>query len=130
MTPRTRNRLQRTLIGAVVALVVAFVVFALRPAPRPIDDNTYVVRGEVASVSSPRGDDVVITLVGDTEGEYVIDRGVEQGIDVNEWHKRLVGKRVGITVIRHWTPLDLKGRGRVLAELRLDDTVVFTRMDG
>ena len=124
------NRLQRTLIAGVVALVVAFAVYALRPVPRPTPSNTYVVRGEVASVSSPRGEDVVITLVGDTGGEYVIDHGVEQGIDVNEWHKRLVGKRVGITVIRHWTPLDLKGRGRPLAELRLDDTVVFTRMDG
>ena len=88
---------------------------------------------DVSSITSSGGERGLLGLAFHPDyasnGWFYINRGVEQGIDVDDWHRRLSGKRIGLTVIRHWTPLDWKGRGRPVAELRLDDDVVFTRMD-
>jgi len=107
--------LKSAALGA-VALFGYLVLLALRPVPVPTDENTYWVEGQVVSAGSPCCEDIVIRLRDDTH-DYYINRGMERLAAPEEFCGDLPGRSVRIRVIRHWTPLDPRGRLKSVANV-------------
>lgn len=119
-----------TKLGMLLGLaLVVLVVLALTPVPRATPQGCDTVTGRVASVTTPCCLDVHLWLEGDPH-RYYINRGVEQGIDVAAWHRRLAGKQVELKVIRRsWSPLDRHHEMAPVAEVRDPDGLLFTLIE-
>ena len=90
-------------------LIVAGVA-VLRPVPRPTAANTYSLTATVEWVYEGQGKDINFLLEDVAYPRRVyINRGAEQGYSADSL-QRLVGRPVTFTLIRHWTPLDWRGK--------------------
>lgn len=104
---------------ASAALFGYLVLLAFRPVPAPTDENTYWVEGVVVSAGSPCCEDIVVRLADDTH-DYYINRGMERLPAPEDFCGDLRGRTVRIRVIRHWTPLDPRGRLKSIATVEVD----------
>ncbi len=104
------------------------VVSALTPVPSPSDRNTYVHIGVVQGIFSPCCEDIVVKLKGITK-DYFINRGLEQGISIDNWKNNLLGEKIELTLIKHhWSILNPTGRLTSIARLKSGDDYLFDRM--
>ncbi|MEL6986207.1 MAG: hypothetical protein AAGK97_00090 [Bacteroidota bacterium] len=85
------------------------------------------MEGIVEEVFSPCCKDVVIKLKNSTK-VYYFNRGLEDGLNVEQMKEDLIGKLIQLKQINHWTPLDPDNYSIPLAELLLEGSVYYTRM--
>jgi hypothetical protein len=109
-------------ILSIAVFVLLMMVF------RPIcvrKDNCLWVEGTITTLREGGVKDVVIFL-RDVPERFYINRGLENGLELEALQYRLKGKHVRLGYIDHWTPLDPKGENRHVAELQFDGEVVYT----
>jgi hypothetical protein len=99
----------------------------IRKVPAPLKANCTKVQGVVEIVHSPCCSDIVIQLE-DNDKQYYINRGLDDGLDINQMRNDLLGKEIVLQKINHWTPLDPERYTIPLAELKVNDEVYFSRM--
>ena len=111
------------LIGGLLVLGVAFVLWAKVPSPTP--ENTVKIKGKVAAVSSPCCNDIVLSIEGDHH-VYYINHGVDLGIEASDWHEMMKGLEVELTyVLTRWNPFNAKGRHRPLSGVEFEQQSLF-----
>lgn len=108
-------------------LLLTTVILILRPVPTPAESACEVTTGTVWNIYETGVKDVTFQLKGDHR-RYYINRGLEQGLDLQQLRAELIGQEVELKYPSYWTPLDPKGRIRHLAKVSHGDRVIFSEL--
>lgn len=108
--------------------MLAFAGLILRPVPIP-DDLTEceVVTGIVSGVGEG-GEHDVLFILEDHETRYYINRGLEDGLNIDELKSKLAGKKVEFYYPNYWTPLDPNNSIRHLSRVDFNNEVVWSEI--
>ena len=104
----------------------AFLSFALIFTPVPIvcEDNAIVETGTVKSIYEGGEKDVVIVL-DETTRRFYVNRGLENGLDLESLQSQLMGHKVVLKYPRYWTPLDWNNTIKHLSKIEFEGEVIF-----
>ena len=113
-------------------LYIAFCFFLIcilifRPVPIVKESRAKKVEGKVMSIYEGGEKDVVFILQKD-KTRYYINRGLENGLDLQELKQNLIGQKVIIKYPRYWTPLDWNNTIKHLSKLEHDGNVIFNEL--
>lgn len=114
------------LVIGILFLVVAILIF--RPVPIPATlKKCEKVEGEVASIYEAGVKDVVFVL-RDDDKRYYINRGLENGLNLDTLRQDLLTENISIYYPRYWTPLDWNNRVKHLSHLTFQEQVIYTEV--
>lgn len=104
----------------------AFLSFALIFTPVPIvcEDNAIVETGTVKSIYEGGENDVVIVL-DETTRRFYVNRGLENGLDLESLQSQLMGHKVVLKYPKYWTPLDWNNTIKHLSKIEFEGEVIF-----
>ena len=104
----------------------AFLSFALIFTPVPIvcEDNAIVETGTVKSIYEGGEKDVVIVL-DETTRRFYVNRGLENGLDLESLQSQLMGHKVVLKYPKYWTPLDWNNTIKHLSKIEFEGEVIF-----
>ncbi|MEM7106410.1 MAG: hypothetical protein AAF502_25000 [Bacteroidota bacterium] len=110
------------------AVFVIFALLALRPVMIVSEEKCNVVTGEVTAIYEGGPQDVVFHLKDNPMTLY-INRGLEQGLNLETLKEDLVGQSVTIHYPPHWTPLDPNNKFKHISKVTYEGEVVFSEID-
>ena len=96
--------MRKLFLGIGLLLSILFIL-ALRPVPILNEAECQSVSGTLENLHEGPGYDLVLKLEEDSRRFY-INRGLEQGLDLVELKRTLLGKEIKLKYPDHWTPLD------------------------
>lgn len=121
---KTRNSL-----WLVLALFAgAFVLLSLRPLPKATDATCVKHAGMVSAIQKGGGEGDIVVVLKDSDTYFYLNRAMDQGYSVEKLSEELVGKNVELRTIAHWTPLDPASRTQHIAEIKADETVIYSEL--
>lgn len=111
-----------------LAMVIFFIGFVFfRPVPIVSEERALVVEGTVKGIYEAGVKDVVF-LLKDQPTRFYINRGLENGLNLETLRSQLLGKTVTIKYPKYWTPLDWNHEVKHLSKLETKDTVWFNEL--
>lgn len=128
-TNQTKMNRKRGFLLVFVGCFFALAILIFRPVPQTIAENAVFVSGIVKSIHEGGGNDLVFRLQGVSQ-VYYINRGLEQGLALNELQAKLIGEKVEIVFPEYWTPLDWNNHVRHLSRLRIGQEIIFDETRG
>ena len=88
-----------------ILLIIVFAFFALALIPiNTSKDNCVIVSGSIKSISEGGVKDLVFELEND-KTTYYINRGLENGFQLEKSKNDFIGKKVTLNYAKSWTPL-------------------------
>jgi len=117
------------LVAAPVLLIILAMLLGIRPINTPTVENCYEVTGIVEKIYSACDGchDISFKLEG-TSHSFYINRGEESGLDIASLSNNLVGNEIKLMVVKHWTILDPKNKGRHIASLTHQDQIIYSEI--
>jgi hypothetical protein len=116
--------------GFLIILGLAFIILCgliLKPVPILPEEECLVTSGVVVNIFEGGVKDVVFHLQGDSKS-YYINRGLENGLNLQELKNELIGKHVTFKYPDHWTPLDPQNQTIHLSKVEVDNDVVYSEI--
>lgn len=117
---------KKILIGFLLFILFAAILI-FRPVPIVKEEKALVVKGEVIGVFEGGVKDVVF-LLKDNPQRYYINRGLENGLNLHELKKNLMGREITLKYPKYWTPLDWNNRIRHVSKLEFNGEVLFNEL--
>jgi len=87
-------------------LAVILLLIILTPVPEAKENNCQEARGTVKHIFEAGTKDVVFKL-NETDKTFYINRGLEQGLDLERLRRELVNQEVLIKYPKYWTPREV-----------------------
>ena len=112
-------------ISGLLALVLAVLIF--RPVPTVTASEALVARGIVTDIYEGGVHDVAFRLENN-ETVYYINRGLEQGLELPQLERQLMGKEITIYYPDYWTPLDWNDKIKHRAKVEINGQVIFSEL--
>jgi len=109
----------------VLTFIIAIAIF--RPVPIVAESKAIVKTGVVDHIYEGGENDVVISLRG-SQRRYYINRGLENGLEIQNLRDRLIGNEVVIKYPKYWTPLDWNNTIRHMSKLEFEGEVLFNEL--
>ena len=112
------------LLSTGLLLTTAIIIF--RPVPILPEERLSVISGTVEDIFEAGEFDIVLTMK-ENGNSYYINRGLEQGLSIQDLEKKLINQKVTIKYPDFWSPLqteDLKH----LSKLIYQDQVIYTEL--
>ncbi len=117
---------KKILIGiGVIFFIIAVLIF--RPVPIVTEDKALVEKGIVSSIYEGGVKDVVFIIEGNNR-KFYINRGLENGLEINKLREKLIGKEVTFKYPRHWTPLDWNNSVIHVSKVEIKGDVIFNEL--
>lgn len=114
--------------AAAVVMFVTLAAFTLRPVPVPEDEKECLsVTGTVSNIFEGGVKDVVIMLK-DNPKTYYINRGLENGLDLEALRKELEGKEITIKYPDYWSLLDPGKKLLQISKIEHDGKTVYNEI--
>jgi|LakMenEpi03Aug12_release.lakeMendotaPanAssembly.Ray.scaffolds.fasta_scaffold1820098_1 hypothetical protein len=111
------------LTGIVILITLSFgLVF--NPVPTVLEEQALLERGIVKSISEGGINDIVFVLEN-TDTRFYINRGLENGLDLNILKEKLIGNEVVFKYPRYWTPLDWNNKLKHLSKVEFGKDIIF-----
>jgi hypothetical protein len=111
------------LLGLTVLLFLA--TKACSPVPRSAEKACLVDEGVITQVEIAGTNDILFNLAENPK-RYYINRGLERGLDFDQFKTRLIGRHVVVKYPRYWTPLDPLSRTRHIRKLESQDSIIYS----
>lgn len=111
----------------VIALGVALFL-AMRPVPTPGEEECLVQTGIVLEIYEGNEKDVIIKL-NNTQRVFYINRGLDNGLVLDELNEQLSKQEVVIKYPDYWTPLDPNQTIRHISKLQMKGQTIFSEID-
>lgn len=105
--------------------VTAF--FILKPVPQSPLSQCTQIEGVLAEVSQGGSNDVCLRLENHPGTVFYVNRGLENGLAIDQIQKEVVGKQVKIAHPKYWTPLDPFNSTRHVSMISYDDQILFDK---
>ncbi len=116
--------MRKKIILGLIALFFVAAIAIFRPVPIVTEDKALVETGVVAMIKEGGVKDVVIRLEGNKRVFY-INRGLENGLNLDELKEKLIGNEITVKYPKYWTPLDWNDRIKHISKVEIGDEVIF-----
>lgn len=113
------------LISTLILIAISIAIF--RPVPIVPENEALVESGKVKSIFEAGVKDVVFILE-DNKRRFYINRGLENGLELDTLREKLIGKKVIIKYPDYWTPLDWNDKVKHLSKLELNGEIIFDEL--
>lgn len=110
---------------SLIILIIGFLIF--RPVPIVSERNAISKKGIVTNIYSNKGNDVIFILKN-TNRRYYINRGLENGLKINNLKEKLIGNVIIIKYPKYWTPLDWNNAVRHISKVEFKDEILFNEL--
>ncbi len=112
---------------SLLAILLMLVVLVLHPIQDVTADDCSSVSGELINLYKTGQYDLCFQLRGD-ERRFYINRGLENGLEWKELQQDLLNKKITLTYVNHWTPLDPVNQMRHVAELSHQGSILYSEI--
>jgi hypothetical protein len=117
------NRRQ-IILAIVFSLTFLLTISIFRPVPKCKGENCLSFSGTVHRIFEGGENDVIFQFM-ESDRLFYINRGLEQGLILEELQNRLMGKELTVYYPRYWTPLDPRGSIKHVSTVEFDGQVLF-----
>ncbi|WP_299605069.1 hypothetical protein [uncultured Aquimarina sp.] len=115
-------------ISSVLFIIFMWVAIqTFKPIRDVQPDDVIEITGVVTKVEEKSGFDIAITLEND-DHYYYINRGLEQGLTIQQLQEELIGKKVTLYSIHRWTIFTRDKIMGHISKLVVDDRVIFNEI--
>ena len=105
-----------------------FVAMVFRPVPmNQTEAECELVEGTVTHIWEGGVKDVVFNLA-ESDKKFNINRGLENGLELEGLWKQLIGEKVQIYYPDYWTPLDPNEKVKHLSKLVHGEEVIYSEL--
>ena len=108
-------------------LILATFILIFRPVPIVTEDKAITETGIVSDIYSNKGNDVVFVMAN-KQRRFYINRGLENGLDLNNLKQQLIGQPVVVKYPNYWTPLDWHNSVRHISKLEFNGEILFNEL--
>ena len=108
--------------------VLTFAFLTLRPLPKASLNNCIKYSGVVSDVLEGDGEGDIVVKLKNSNNYYYINRAIDNGHSVEVLQEKLVGKKIELLTISHWTPLDPASKTKHIAEIKTDGLLIYTEL--
>jgi len=121
-------KVRSIIFASLGAIFLIFMVMVFRPVPmNQTAAECEFIEGTVNRIWEGGVKDVVFSLK-ETDKKFYINRGLENGLELESLRNQLVGEKVQIYYPKYWTPLVPKGGVKHLAKLMHEEEVIFSEL--
>ena len=106
-------------------LIISVLIF--RPVPIVTENKTISENGIVTEIYSNKGNDIIFVLEN-TNRRFYINRGLENGLELNILKEKLIGNPIVVKYPKYWTPLDWNNSIRHLSKVEFNNEIVFNEL--
>ena len=110
---------------SLIILIIAVLIF--RPVPIVSENKTISESGIVTEIYSNKGNDVIFVMEN-TERRFYINRGLENGLELNNLKEKLIGNSIVVKYPKYWTPLDWNNSVRHISKVEFNDEILFNEL--
>jgi hypothetical protein len=118
--------IQRILLGSSL-IIVLLAVFIFKPVPIVTEDRAVAETGTVTEIYEGGENDVVFRFA-ETTRRFYINRGLENGLELNQLREELIGKEITVKYPHYWTPLDWNNTVRHISKVEFGENVIFNEL--
>ena len=108
-------------------LIFIIAVLIFRPVPIVSEDKAISESGIVKEIYSNKGNDVIFVMEN-TERRFYINRGLENGLELNNLKEKLIGNEIVVKYPNYWTPLDWNNSVIHISKVEFNDEIVFNEL--
>ena len=108
-----------------IVLIIAVLIF--RPVPIVSESKAISEIGIVKEIYSNKGNDVIFIMLN-TDRKFYINRGLENGLELNNLKEKLIGNSIVMKYPKYWTPLDWNNSIRHLSKVKFKNEIIFNEL--
>jgi hypothetical protein len=106
-------------------LIIAVLIF--RPVPIVSENKAISENGIVTEIYTNKGNDIVFILEN-TKRRFYINRGLENGLELNNLKQKLIGNPIVVKYPKYWTPLDWNNSVRHISKVEYNGEILFNEL--
>ena len=110
-----------------ILIVSIIAVLIFRPVPIVSESKAISEIGIVKEIYSNKGNDVIFVMVN-TDRKFYINRGLENGLELNNLKEKLIGNSIVIKYPKYWTPLDWNNSIRHISKVEFKNEIIFNEL--
>ena len=108
-----------------IVLIIAVLIF--RPVPIVSESKAISEIGIVKEIYSNKGNDVIFIMLN-TDRKFYINRGLENGLELNNLKEKLIGNSIVMKYPKYWTPLDWNNSIKHLSKVKFKNEIIFNEL--
>lgn len=108
-------------------LFLASAVLIFRPVPIVSESKAIVEKGIVTDIYGTKGNDIIFRLK-DNPRRFYINRGLENGLELEHLKSRLTGHLITVKYPKYWTPLDWNNSIKHISKLEFNGETLFNEL--
>tara|TARA_B100001027_G_C16095608_1_gene253677 strand:- start:44 stop:427 length:384 start_codon:yes stop_codon:yes gene_type:complete len=121
-----RNIKKITLVSLILIVsIIAVLIF--RPVPIVSESKAISEIRIVKEIYSNKGNDVIFIMLN-TDRKFYINRGLENGLELNNLKEKLIGNSIVMKYPKYWTPLDWNNSIRHLSKVEFKNEIIFNEL--
>ena len=121
-----RKIIKITLVSFIlIASIIAVLIF--RPVPIVSESKAISEIGIVKEIYSNKGNDVIFIMLN-TDRRFYINRGLENGLELNNLKEKLIGNSIVMKYPKYWTPLDWNNSIRHISKVEFKNEIIFNEL--
>ena len=121
-----RNIMKITLVSLILIVsIIAVLIF--RPVPIVSESKAISEIGIVKEIYSNKGNDVIFIMLN-TDRKFYINRGLENGLELNNLKEKLIGNSIVMKYPKYWTPLDWNNSIRHISKVEFKNEIIFNEL--
>lgn len=110
---------------SLLIFIIAVLIFC--PVPIVSENKAISESGIVKEIYSNKGNDVIFVMEN-TERRFYINRGLENGLELNNLKEKLIGNAIVVKYPKYWTPLNWNNSVRHISKVEFNDEIVFNEL--
>ena len=112
---------------SLILIVSIITVLIFRPVPIVSESKAISEIGIVKEIYSNKGNDVIFIMLN-TDRKFYINRGLENGLELNNLKEKLIGNSIVIKYPKYWTPLDWNNSIRHTSKVEFKNEIIFNEL--
>ena len=110
-----------------ILIVSIIAVLIFRPVPIVSESKAISKIGIVKEIYSNKGNDVIFVMLN-TDRKFYINRGLENGLELNNLKEKLIGNSIVMKYPKYWTPLDWNNSIRHISKVEFKNEIIFNEL--
>ena len=110
-----------------ILIVSIIAVLIFRPVPIVFESKAISEIGIVKEIYSNKGNDVIFIMLN-TDRKFYINRGLENGLELNNLKEKLIGNSIVMKYPKYWTPLDWNNSIRHISKVEFKNEIIFNEL--
>ncbi len=113
------------IVLSLIIVIISILIF--RPVPIVSEHNAITEKGIVSEIYSNQGNDIIF-IIENKPRRFYINRGLENGLELNNLKAKLIGNPIVVKYPKYWTPLDWNNSIRHVSKVEFNDEILFNEL--